>query len=137
MTEVGATRVSLWVLLAGTFIVTFDFFAVSMLLVQIRTELRASQTQLQWVVAAFGLCYGSALLCGARLGDRIGSSRTYALGCAGFAAAACGSAWSASADTLVAFRALQGLCAAVMTPQVLAQIAGEMDPAVKTRAFAG
>jgi MFS family permease len=137
VTEPSATRRSVCVLLAGTFVVTFDFFAVSMLLVPIRAELRASESQLQWVVAVFGLSYGSALLCGARLGDKIGSRRAYTLGCAGFTVAAFGSAFSLSAGMLVGLRALQGLGAAVLSPQVLSQLARLADPAAKARAFAG
>ena len=63
-----------WAML-GTFVITFDFFAINVAVPSLRDALAADSVQLQWVVAAFGLMFGSGLIAGARLGDRHGAER--------------------------------------------------------------
>ena len=75
-----------WVML-GTFIVTFDFFAINVAVPTLRDALAAEAAQLQWVVASFGLLYGAGLIAGARLGERHGIERVFGLGLALFALA--------------------------------------------------
>jgi MFS family permease len=123
-----------WVML-GTFIVTFDFFAINVTVPTLREALAADPAQLQWVVAAFGLLYGSGLIAGARLGERHGSERVFGLGLALFAAASAAAAAAPDLGWLIAARALQGIGAALLTPQVLS-MAGRLPEVVeRQRAF--
>jgi EmrB/QacA subfamily drug resistance transporter len=113
---------TLAVLLVGVFIVTLDFFIVNVAIPSVQQGFHASPAAIQFVVAGFGLAYSASLITGGRLGDLFGRRRMYAVGLALFtvASAACGLA--PSAGFLVAGRVLQGLSAAVLTPQVLAVI---------------
>lgn len=99
-----------------------DLTIVNVALPTIEAALGASASMLQWVVAAYPLAFGIALITGARLGDRFGRKRLFVLGLIGFtiASAACG--FAPSIGALVAFRVLQGLAAAAMVPQVLTSI---------------
>ena len=108
-----------WAML-GTFVVTFDFFAVNVTVPTLRDALGADAAQLQWIVAAFGLLYGSGLIAGARLGERHGVERLFGLGLALFALASAAAAAAPDLAWLIAARAAQGVAAALLTPQVLA-----------------
>jgi MFS family permease len=123
-----------WVML-GTFIVTFDFFAINVTVPTLRDALSASPAQLQWVVAAFGLLYGSGLIAGARLGERHGTERVFGIGLALFALASLAAAASPGLEALIVARAAQGVAAALLTPQVLALAGRTPDAAQRQRAF--
>jgi MFS family permease len=86
------------------------------------TELGADPAELEFVVAGYGLAFAILLVTGGRLGDLFGRKRLFMLGMAGFtvASALCGVATNPS--VLVGSRVLQGLTAALMSPQVLALI---------------
>jgi len=121
----------------GTFVVTFDFFAINATAPTLRDALQAEPAQLQWVVAAFGLMFGSGLIAGARLGDRHGADRVLGLGMALFALASVAAALAPDLRWLIAARALQGVGAAAIAPQVLALAARIPDAALRQRAFVG
>src|SRR5215471_10303800 len=107
----------LWVILAVEVMDLLDGTIVNVALPTIRTSLDASASQLQWVAGGYALMFAIGLVTGARLGDVIGRRRMFLLGVAGFTAssALCTLAWSPA--SLIAFRLLQGLCAAAMIPQ--------------------
>jgi len=107
----------LWVILAVEVMDLLDGTIVNVALPTIHTSLGASASQLQWVAGGYALTFAIGLVTGARLGDVIGRKRMFTLGVAGFtiSSALCSLAWSPGA--LIAFRLLQGLCAAAMIPQ--------------------
>src|SRR5215207_4108847 len=107
------------VLLAGAFIVVLDFFIVNVALPTIASDLGASASSLEWVVAGYGLSFAAFLITAGRFGDHLGRRRVYAVGLAAFtvASAVCGLAPSATA--LVVARVAQGMAGAVVMPQVL------------------
>jgi EmrB/QacA subfamily drug resistance transporter len=122
-------------LLVGVFVVTLDFFIVNVAIPSVQHSFHAEPATIQFVVAGFGLAYASSLITGGRLGDLFGRRRMYAVGLILFtiASAACGLAPSAGA--LVAGRVLQGLAAALLTPQVLAIINVVYTGRHRVRAF--
>lgn len=99
-----------------------DITIVNVALPTIEASLGASASMVQWVVAAYPLAFGVALITGARLGDRFGRKRLFLLGLVGFTltSAVCG--FAPSAGALVAARTAQGLAAAAMVPQVLTSL---------------
>ncbi len=113
---------ALVVLLTGSFLTAFDFFVVNVALPAMRAGLGARPQDLEMVVAGYGLAFAVLLITGGRLGDLYGRKRLFMIGMAGFttASALCGLA--ASPAMLIAARMLQGLTAALMSPQVLAII---------------
>ncbi|MEI2775996.1 MAG: DHA2 family efflux MFS transporter permease subunit [Tetrasphaera sp.] len=120
--EGRARTLALVSLLLASAMELIDVTIVNVALPTIERSLGASGAMLQWVVAAYPLAFGISLITGARLGDRFGRRRLFVIGLIGFtlASAACGLAPSALG--LVAFRAVQGIAAAAMVPQVLTSI---------------
>src|SRR5947199_3201328 len=84
------------VVLAGTFMVVLDFFIVNVALPSMQSDLHASDSALEWVVAGFALTSAVLLITGGRAGDQLGRRRVFAAGLALFtvSSAVCGLAWT-------------------------------------------
>ena len=82
------------VVLAGTFMVVLDYFIVNVALPSIQSQLKASDSELEWVVAGFACTSAIFVITAGRLGDRFGRRRMFSLGLVLFtlASAACGAA---------------------------------------------
>ena len=100
-------------------VVTLDNLVVTTALPVIRKDLGASIESLEWTVNAYTLTFAVLLLTGAALGDRFGRRRMFSIGLAIFTLASAGAALAPSIDALVAFRALQGVGGAIITPLTL------------------
>ncbi len=102
--------------------VTLDFFIVNVAIPSLQRGLRANSSEVQLVVAGYGLTLAAGLITAGRLGDLYGRRRMFALGLALFTltSAVCGLAPYPS--ILVVARALQGGAAALLAPQVLAMV---------------
>src|SRR5436853_3794626 len=99
--------------------VILDVAIVNVALPSIKTDLDFSQTSLQWVISAYAILFGGALLLGGRLADLLGRRRLFVGGLLLFAASSllCGLAWSEG--SLIGFRAVQGLGGALLAPAAL------------------
>ncbi len=111
--------VALALIVAAQFMVVLDVAIVNVALPSIRTDLHFSQESLQWVITAYAILFGGVLLLGGRLADLLGRRRMFMIGLAIFTASSLldGLAWSES--SLIAFRAIQGLGAALLSPAAL------------------
>src|SRR6266540_1114819 len=107
------------VVVAAQFMVVLDVAIVNIALPTIKTDLHFSQESLQWVVTAYAILFGGVLLLGGRIADLLGRRRLFIGGVALFTVASLldGLAWSER--SLIAFRALQGLGAALLSPAAL------------------
>ncbi len=110
---------ALALIVTAQFMVILDVAIVNVALPSIGRELHFGETGLQWVVAAYAIVFGGALLLGGRLADLLGRRRVFMAGLLLFAAASllCGVAWSEG--SLIAFRAIQGLGGALLAPAAL------------------
>jgi EmrB/QacA subfamily drug resistance transporter len=110
---------ALALIVTAQFMVILDVAIVNVALPSIKSDLHFSQTNLQWVISAYAIMFGGALLLGGRLADLLGRRRLFVGGLALFAASSllCGLAWSES--SLIAFRAVQGLGGALLAPAAL------------------
>lgn len=113
---------ALAVVLAGIFICTLDFFIVNVALPATQSDLHASSSQVQFIVAGYGLALAAGLITAGRLGDLYGRRRLFTIGIALFTAASAACGLAPTAGFLVAARVVQGLSAALLMPQVLATI---------------
>jgi EmrB/QacA subfamily drug resistance transporter len=99
-----------------------DGTVVNIALPALQATMGATISDVQWVVEAYTLFLGALMLTGGALGDRFGRRRIFLIGVVAFTAGsiACGLAPNMSA--LIAFRAVQGVGAALMVPGSLAII---------------
>ena len=113
---------ALAVVLTGTFMVVLDFFIVNVAMPAMQRDLHAGTGAIEWVIAGYGLTFATFLITAGRLGDQLGRRRMFSAGLALFtvASAACGLAPSPA--VLVVARLVQGLAAALLSPQVLSII---------------
>jgi EmrB/QacA subfamily drug resistance transporter len=107
------------VLAVSFFMTIVDLTIVNVALPTIGRELHISESDLQWVVTAYGITFGGFLLLGGRAADLLGRRRILMLGLAVFTAASLGAGLAASSGFLIAMRGLQGLGAAVVLPAAL------------------
>jgi EmrB/QacA subfamily drug resistance transporter len=112
----------LGVVLVGSFMAVLDVFIVTQGLPSIRTTLGAGLSDLELVVSAYSLVYAVFLITGGRLGDILDRKRIFLFGMTVFTVASALAGYAPSAPFLVGARALQGLGAALMYPQVLSII---------------
>ena len=124
------------VVLVGAFMALLDTTIVTVALPTIRTGLHASPAALEWVVSAYALAYGLALVPAGRAGDRFGHKPLFLIGLAIFtlASAACG--LSQNQAELVAARAVQGLAAGIFYPAIAATIQWSFTGPARSKAFA-
>ena len=110
---------ALAVIVAAQFMVVLDVAIVNVALPSIKTDLHFSQESLQWIVTAYAIFFGGALLLGGRMADLLGRRRLFVAGIVLFTVSSLldGLAWSAG--SLIAFRGLQGLGAALLSPAAL------------------
>ncbi|HKP19713.1 MAG TPA: MFS transporter [Gaiellaceae bacterium] len=110
---------ALALIVAAQFMVVLDVAIVNVALPSIRTDLHFSQESLQWVITAYSILFGGVLLLGGRLADLLGRRRLFVAGLALFTISSLldGLAWSEG--SLIGFRALQGLGAALLSPAAL------------------
>jgi MFS family permease len=128
--------VALLAALAAVTVPIMSFFSINVALGEIGRELDASPGVLQLVVAAYGVVYASAVIIGGRLGDGYGRRRMLTIGLVGFALTSLVCASAQSSAELIGGRILQGLAAALVTPQVLATIHASTDGHHRSRAIA-
>jgi len=110
---------ALAVIVAAQFMVVLDVAIVNVALPSIKTDLHFSQESLQWVITAYSIFFGGVLLLGGRLADLLGRRRLFIAGLALFTVSSLldGLAWSET--SLIVFRSLQGLGAALLSPAAL------------------
>jgi EmrB/QacA subfamily drug resistance transporter len=130
-------RLTLVATILGSSIAILDSSVVSVALPSIQRSLGGGLAGQQGVTNAYLLTLGSFILLGGSLGDIFGERRVFALGVAGFGATSLLCAVAPTIELLVAFRALQGLAGALLTPSSLAVIVAtfsqkERGPAIGT-----
>ena len=111
---------ALALIVTAQFMVILDVAIVNVALPSIKHDLDFSEANLQWVISAYAILFGGALLLGGRLSDLLGRRRMFITGLLVFAASSllCGLAWSEG--SLIAFRAVQGIGGALLAPAALA-----------------
>jgi predicted MFS family arabinose efflux permease len=114
---VPAHRWRAFVLLAVAYFMTIvDLTIVNVALPTIGHKLHFSESNLQWVVTAYGLTFGGFLLLGGRAADMLGRRRLFMVGMTLFTAASFADALSTTDSFLIVMRGIQGLGAALVLP---------------------
>ncbi|WP_253770020.1 MFS transporter [Goodfellowiella coeruleoviolacea] len=97
---------------------------VTVALPAVQRGLTASPTQVEWFSAAYLLAFAAALITAARLGDLCGRKRVFLVGTAVLGLAALAAGLAPDPTALIAARAVQGLGAALIAPQVISILHG-------------
>src|SRR6478735_4768100 len=119
----STTQVHRWrafaVLAVSFFMTIVDLTIVNVALPTIGRDLHFSESNLQWVVTAYGLTFGGFLLLGGRAADLLGRRRILMIGLAIFTSASLACALATTDTFLIAMRGVQGLGAAIVLPAAL------------------
>ncbi|MEV7323988.1 MFS transporter [Streptomyces sp. NPDC093970] len=117
------------VLATAMFVSALDSFVVNVALTPIGRGLgETSLSHLSWILNAYAIVYAALLVPAGRLADRFGHKNGFLLGLGVFTAASLGAAASGNLWVLVAFRLLQAVGAAVLTPASLGLVLTTAPP---------
>src|SRR3954468_17286835 len=113
---------ALWAMMVGFFMILVDAPIVAVANPSIMVKLGAGYDAVIWVTSAYLLGFAVPLLVAGRLGDRYGPKNLYLIGLAVFTAASLWCGLSGTIGMLIAARVVQGVGAALLTPQTLSTI---------------
>jgi EmrB/QacA subfamily drug resistance transporter len=119
-----------WVLVAtilGSSMAFIDGTVVNVALPVLQTDLKATATDVQWVVEAYSLFLAALILVGGSLGDHFGRRRIFAIGIVLFTAASVLCGLAPNVNFLIFARAFQGVGGALLVPGSLAIISASFD----------
>jgi EmrB/QacA subfamily drug resistance transporter len=115
---------TLFTVILGSGIAMLDGTVVNIAARTIGDDLHAGLVSVQWILNGYLLSLASLILVGSSLGDRLGRKKMYLLGVASFGVASILCAFAQNPAQLTAFRVLQGVAGALLTPGALALIQG-------------
>src|SRR5258707_7419168 len=127
-----------WVLTAtilGSSMAFIDGTVVNIALPALQATMGATISDVQWVVEAYTLFLAALMLTGGALGDRLGRKRIFLIGVAVFTAASIACGLAPNMRMLIAFRAIQGIGAAMMVPGSLSIISATFPDAERGKAI--
>lgn len=113
---------ALWAMMLGFFVILVDSTIVAVANPSIMAALDVGYDTVIWVTSSYLLGYAVPLLVAGRLGDQFGPKNLYLLGLAVFTGASLWCGLSGGIAMLIAARAVQGVGAALLTPQTLTVI---------------
>ena len=110
---------TLAVLCVTLLLTSLDSTILNVAIPSIVLSLHATSSQLQWIVDAYAVVFAGLLLTLGALGDRVGRKWVFMGGLVVFGAGSALAAWSGSAASLTAARAVMGVGAAALMPCTL------------------
>lgn len=122
------------VCLAGM-MMPLSFTAPGIAIPAISKTFGGSPLALAWVVNAFILAFGSAVMAAGALADRFGRKRMFAWGTVAFGLTSLAQTFSPDLTTLIVLRTLQGIAAATTMAGGSASIAHEFEGPARTHAY--
>jgi MFS family permease len=127
---------TLGVLSLSLFVVSLDNTILNVALPTLQHDLQPSATDLEWIVDAYMLVFASFLLVMGSLGDRLGRRRMLLIGLVIFGVGSFASAFSGSAEVLIASRALMGFGGAAIMPSTLSILSNVFSGKERAKAIA-
>lgn len=133
--------VTLWVMVLGFFMLLLDTTIVAVANPSIQAGLGVDVSTVIWVTSAYLLAYSVPMLIAGRMGDRYGPRNLYLLGLLIFTVASlwCGLSShmpGSPIGSLITARAVQGIGAALMSPQTMSVIQRIFPPTHRGGAMA-
>lgn len=115
--------------------IVLDAFIVNVAFPSIQRNLHASASDIEWVVAGYGLTFASFLITAGRIGDHVGRRRFFRTGVLLFVLSSVACGLASSSAILIGARLVQGTAAAIISPSVLAIIGVLYTGADRVRAI--
>ncbi|MFN8113120.1 MAG: DHA2 family efflux MFS transporter permease subunit [Solirubrobacterales bacterium] len=103
----------------GVFVIANDFTALNVALPAIEGDLDADVGSVQWVINAYALVFGMAIVSGGRIADMFGRRRVFFIGSILFAAFSAIGAFAPNLGVLIGARVGMGVGGALMWPAIL------------------
>ncbi|MFI6865750.1 MFS transporter [Nocardia sp. NPDC050406] len=125
----GDSRVVLGIVAVAVLLSSLDLFIVNVALPRIAADFAGADIAgLSWVLNAYAIVFAALLVPAGRLGDRNGNRRAFLIGLGVFVlgSALCAVSWNTG--SLVGFRVLQAVGAAVLTPASLGLVLAATPP---------
>ena len=123
------------VVLVASLAINVETTIVNVALPTLNSELGASTRGLQWIVDAYNLAFAALVLAGGTIGDKFGRRDALIAGLILFAVSSVGAALCTTTESLIGWRLVMGVSAALIYPTTLAIITDTFrDP--KQRAIA-
>ena len=119
---VSPGRAGLILLLTGQMLPLIDTSITNVALDSITHSLHATATELELIVALYGVAFAVCLALGSKLGDNLGRRHVFMWGVAAFGVASLLCGMAGSVEQLLGARVLQGAGAALIVPQILATL---------------
>jgi EmrB/QacA subfamily drug resistance transporter len=113
------TAMALVAMCLGVFLIANDFTALNVALPSIEQDFDVDVGTAQWVINAYALVFGMAIVTGGRLADMFGRRRAFFLGAVIFAVFSAIGGAAQSAEWLIASRVLMAIGGALMWPAIL------------------
>ncbi len=113
------TRTALVAMALGVFVIANDFTALNVALPAIEHDFNVDVGSVQWVINAYALVFGMAIVSGGRLADMFGRKRVFFIGSALFAGFSALGALAPGLDVLILARVGMGIGGALMWPAIL------------------
>lgn len=134
MNDITKRRI-LIVLLVALFMSLVSVSIMNVCLPAVQTGIGASNTELQWVLSGFSLTFGVVIVASGRAGDLYGRERIFIVGTAVFMLSSLVAALSPTPLVLNVARAVMGLGAGILTPQITGLIQQMYQGAKRAWAF--
>ncbi|MBI4259169.1 MAG: MFS transporter [Actinobacteria bacterium] len=126
---------ALLVLCLSLVIIGMDNTILNVALPTLARDLRATASELQWMVDAYILVFAGLLLTMGAVGDRFGRKLALNIGLLAFVGGSVAAAFAGSAEALIASRAAMGIGAALIMPSTLSIITNVFPPKERGRAI--
>lgn len=114
--------IALIILSLSLTLIVIDSTIVNIAFPAIRGTFGASYSDAEWVNSIYSLVFGAALITWGKLGDQFGRRTIFVAGALVFVIASAGVGFAGNIGLVIAFRALQGMGGAMMSPSTMSII---------------
>lgn len=122
MTKVKNKWLQHAILLSAPLLSVIDVFIVNISTPSIQSDLKATNAQIELVIAAYLIGLAGFIITGGRVGDYLGRKKTFLFGMFAFVITSCICGMATSPFMLISARFFQGVAAAFMLPQSLSYL---------------
>ncbi|WP_349827110.1 MFS transporter [Brevibacterium litoralis] len=124
----------IWPLFLATFLSTYTFAVANISVPGIQAALDVDSAATALVIGAYTVSFAACLIVCGRLGDRFGRRRLFRIGVLSMIATSALAALAPNVALLIVGRLLQGVAAAITTPQILSSVQAMLTGHARARA---